>query len=308
MNKLEYYISSSDRKTQLRILEWIPECKPIGIIQIAHGVTEHIGRYEDFAEFFTKRGYVVIGNDHIGHGLSVVKDFIPMYFGIKGGWNYVVDDLYSVTKLIKNKYPYAPIYLLGFSLGSYAVRHYLIKYPNIVTSSILIGTGKTSFIENKIAELIADWQIKKYGDTAITDIINQLTFGTYNKNFSNEIGYDWLCAYKPSLDSYLNDTLRGQFMTAGLFRELLRGMDITRKSSNLKKMNKDTHILLLSGEEDPVGNFTKGVIKFYNKLKNIGMKNVSYKTYQNMRHDILHEENCKEVYCDIYKWINNGSK
>lgn len=313
MNKHEYYISSSDRKTQLRIIEWTPECKPIGIIQIAHGVTEHIGRYEEFAEFFTKRGYVVIGNDHIGHGLSVAKDFIPMYFGIKGSWNYVVDDLHLVTRIIKDKYPTwiypnREICLLGFSLGSYAVRNYLIKYPYEVNSAILIGTGQTSFIENKIAELIADWQIKKYGDTAITDVINQLTFGTYNKKFSNEIGYDWLCAYKSSLNDYLNDTLRGQFMTTGLFRELLRGMDITGKQSNIKKMYKDIPILLLSGENDPVGNYTKGVIKFYNKLKKVGIKNVAYKIYPNMRHDILHERDCKDVCKDIYKWIVNGAK
>lgn len=303
MYKLEYYIPSSDGETKLRVLEWQPECNPIGVIQISHGITEHMGRYEELAKFLVDRGFVVIGNDHIGHGKSISYTSVPMYFGRSGSWNYVIDDLYLVTKLIKNKYQNTKICLLGFSLGSYASRHYLIKYPNEMYCSILIGTGQTSFIENKIAELIVNWQIKKYGDMATTKVINQLTFGIYNKKYSKKIGYDWLCAHKPALNEYMNDPLRGGFMTTGLFKELLYGMNFTSKNSNIKKMNKNIPILFLSGKDDPVGNYTKGVIKAYKKFRNAGIKNVFYEFYSDMRHDILHEKNREIVFYDIYEYL-----
>lgn len=77
MKKEEFYYPSADGKTRIHGMAWLPECEPVGVIQIAHGVTEYIGRYEAFAEYFTDRGFVVAGNDHLGHGESVAEGAEP---------------------------------------------------------------------------------------------------------------------------------------------------------------------------------------------------------------------------------------
>lgn len=83
MKRYEFYYQSADKKTNIHAVRWMPEGKPVGIIQIAHGVTEYILRYEDFARYLTDKGFIVTGNDHLGHGKSIADGAKPMYFGPK---------------------------------------------------------------------------------------------------------------------------------------------------------------------------------------------------------------------------------
>ena len=140
-------------------------------------------------------------------------------------------------------------------------------------------------------------------------MIKKLTFDTYNKFFApNRTDYDWLCSDNEGLDEYIADPMRGGNLSAGLFREMLSGMKFTSEIKNLKKMNLDTPILFISGDEDPVGEKGKGVIKAYHKFQNIGMKDVEIKLYPKLRHDILHEKCKKEIYEYVYNWIEKKLK
>lgn len=273
-----------------------------GIIQIAHGVTEHVLAYEEIAQQLVKEGYVVIGNDHLGHG----KTNSPkrMYFGEKGSWKYIVEDLFRVKKLINNIHPNLKHVFIGVSLGSFAVRHYLISHPNESNGAILIGTGYTSKVENFIAKVITWMQEIRHGDKATTKLINYLAFGMYDKYFSDKkTEFSWLFASKNSLNRYLNDPLRGRFITVGLFRELLHGMDFTSRRKNIKKMNKDTPIFVMSGENDPVGNFGKTVNKYVSILKHEGFLNTDIQLYKDKRHHLLLDDDNSLVVEDILDWI-----
>ena len=305
MNKREFYYPSSDGKTRIHAVEWIPEEEPKAILQIAHGVTEYILRYEEFAEFLTSKGIIVVGNDHIGHGTSIAEKAKPMYFGPEGSFKYAVDDINTLYKITEEKYKNIPYIILGFSLGSFIVRRFLIDYPDTVDGAILVGTGQIAPIKIKIAKFIAKSEAKKHGEDNPTPMIKSLSFDNYNKLFKpNRTDYDWLCLSKTSLDKYIKDEKRGKELSAGLFREMLSGMEYTGNLENIKKMNKDIPIIFLSGEMDPVGEKGKSVKKAYDYFKKAGIKDVSMKLYKDLRHDILHEDNAEQIYQDILEFIN----
>ena len=262
-------------------------------------------RYEEFADFFNSKGIIVVGNDDIGHGNSISSDKNPMYFGEKESWSLAVDDLCTLYALMKEEYPNLPYFVLGLSLGAYLMRALVINYPEIADGIILVGTSRIVPLEFKLGLFMAEKERKKYGDDVATNQIHDLTFGTYNKSFKpNRTEMDWLCANDEALDKFLADNRRGKDLTVGLFRELLSVMLYAREMDNIKKMNKDLSVLFLSGENDAVGQFTKRIKSAYNDFKKAGIKDVEYKIYPGLRHDILNEKNKEEVFNDIDVWIN----
>ena len=305
MKKNEFFFRSSDNLTNIHVVIWEPENTVQAVVQITHGVTEHIMRYEELANYFTNKGIAVVGIDLLGHGLSTNNGNKVMYFGGIDSWDYVINDMKSCMNYAKEMFPNVPYILLGFSLGSYLARTYLIDNPDDFNASILIGTGYNSNFEIALGLSVANKEAKKYGDDKATEKIRSLTFDTYNKHFRpNRTSYDWLCKSNEMLDSYINDELRGGPMASGLFREMLRGMKYSQEKNNITKMNKNIHILLLSGSDDAASKFGNGIKKVQNLYKKNGINNVEYKIYTGLRHDILHEDERNIVYDDIYNWIS----
>ena len=300
MQKQEFNYLSSNGNTLIHCVKWVPE-NPIGVIQIVHGITEHIDRYEEFANYMVNQGYIVIGNDHLGHGKSIITDKPKMFIGELGSWNYLVKDINTLYEIITEEYK-LPIYLIGFSLGSFVSRHYLIDYNPIYQKAILVGTGIQPNVVLNILKLIVKGEVKKIGVENTSKFIRELSFGTYNKQIKDaKTDYDWLTSSEEEINKYINDPLVGKDTTGSLFYELLDGMVYTSKLSNIKKM-KELPILLLSGLDDPVGSKGDGV----KKLENIYKKNnidVSLKLYEGKRHDLFHETNRLEVFNDILTYI-----
>ena len=307
MVKEDFYFDSSDGKTKIHGVKWIPDGNVKMILQVVHGVTEHILRYDEFANYFNNMGIMVVGIDLIGHGTSIAVGVKPMYFGGVGSFEYVVDDLYKCKEIISKDFDSNITYcMLGFSLGSFLARMYAIKYPSDLDGMILVGTGYTSSIEIALARFIANKEAHKYGEDKSSDMIRKLTFETYNNKFKpNRTRYDWLCLSEEALEKYINDPLRGGDMSSGLFREMLYGMKFTGEKSNIMRMNKELPILLLSGSDDPVGNSGKGINKYNTILKKCGINDVDIKIYSKLRHDILHEDNRVDIYNDIREWLVN---
>lgn len=300
MNKVEFNYMSSNGSTLIHCIKWIPD-NPIGVIQIVHGITEHIGRYEEFASYIANLGYIVVGNDHLGHGKSIINDKPKMYIGKLGSWDYLVKDIHTLYELISEEYK-LPTYLIGFSLGSFVSRHYLIDYNPNYQKAILVGTGIQPGLVLNILKMIVKGEVKKIGEENTSKFIKDLSFGTYNKQIKDtKTDCDWLTSSEDEINKYLNDPLVGKDITGSLFYELLDGMVYTSKLSNIKKM-KDLPILLLSGLDDPVGSKGNGV----KKLESIYKKNnidVSIKLYEGKRHDLFHETNKLEVFKDIEEYI-----
>ena len=300
----EFYYLSADSKTTIHAVEWCPEQEPKAVLQIAHGVTEHMLCYTEMAEYFTARGMVVVGNDHLGHGLSIARDAEPMYFGPENSWKWVEEDVYTCFQKCKKKYPDIPYFVLGLSLGSFVVRALAIHHPGEVSGIILAGTGQSSAMQLQLVKMLAQKESRKAGEDHTTPMIHKLTFEMYNKQFApNQTDYDWLCASKEGVESYIADPLRGEDMSAGLFREMLNGMIYSGSVKNQKKMDKNIPVLLISGAEDPVGENGKGVQATYRSFKKVGMKDVSVKLYPGLRHDIFIEDEKEKVFEYIFHWL-----
>ena len=304
MSKNELFFQSSDKMTNIHMVTWEPDGEVVGIVQINHGVSEHIGRYEEFAKFLNSKGLVVVGIDLLGHGMSTNNGSKEMYFGKEGSFKYVVEDIHYALTQTKNNYPDVPYTMLGLSLGSFLTRSYMIDYPEGVDGAILIGTGYISKFKYKLARFVIDRETKKYGDDKATETIRDISFGTYNKKFKpNRTQQDWLCSNEEAIDEFLNDDLRGKHVTIGLFRELINSILYSCDITNINKMKKDRFIYMLSGGDDMVSAKGKDLAKMMCIYKDSGINDVEMKLYPGLRHDILHEVEKEQVFKDIYNWL-----
>ena len=237
---------------------WMPDGEVKAVLQITHGMTEHMGRYEAFAEYLQPMGIAVAGFDLRGHGRNSGDPDVAS-FG-EGGWAASIEDMRLFYELLKGRFAGASHYMLGFSLGSFLLREYLTKYPGKgeLAGAIIMGTGHQPGWLLSIMMGIVKGQIKKAGFDKTTDLVRQLSFGTYNQKFKpNRTAADWLCADETELDKYLADPLVRKDISSDLFWELLGSMKRTGSAFEYDGRDTSLPILLISGQDDPVGDAGK---------------------------------------------------
>ena len=306
MVRNEFTFPSADGRTAIHAAEWLPETAPRAVLVLSHGVSEHILRYEPFAAFLTEHGFAVCGHDHLGHGLSVAEGAPRLYFGPRGSWDDVVRDLYARRELAGKRFPGVPVFLLGHSMGSFLARTYLIRYPGTVAGAILMGTGQMAPAVLAAARLLAAEEARRVGEDHASPLVTKLAFETYNRRFApNRTAFDWLAANEESVDRYIADPLCGGDTTTGLFREMLSGIAYVAKGENLRKMNLNTPVLFISGEDDPVGDMGKGVRRAYAAFRRAGVRDAELRLYPGLRHEILNEADRETVYRDILDWLES---
>lgn len=305
MVRNEFTFPSADGKTQLHGVEWLPEGGVRAVLQISHGVSEYILRYESLAEYLTARSFAVVGHDHLGHGGSVAPGGTRLYFGPKGSWNRVAEDLHTCRQRIRERFPGAPCFLLGHSMGSFLARTDLIRHPGAAEGVILMGTGQMSPVLVAGGQMIAALEERRVGERSSSPLVMQLAFGAYNKKFApNRTAFDWLSRSTDNVDRYLSDPLCGGNPTIGLFREMLGGIHFITRPANLKNMDPRVPVLFLSGEQDPVGDCGKGVKRAFESFRRAGVRDVRCKLYPGMRHEILCEAERETVFQDIFDWLS----
>lgn len=295
---------SGHGKTVLPAVIWKPEGTVKAVLQVTHGMTEHMGRYEIFAADLCTQGVAVAGFDLRGHGKNPGNPETAS-FG-EEGWAASIEDMHLFFGELRQSFPGVPHYMLGFSLGSFLLREYLGKYPEGVSGAIIMGTGHQPGWLLNIMMAIVKGQIKKAGVDGTTDLVRKLSFGMYNQKFKpNRTTADWLCADTEELDKYLSDPLVRKNISAGLFRDLLASMKRIGKTESYAGWDKEMPIYLLYGTDDPVGDFGRGTQRVYDQMKKAGLCNITFQQFINGRHDILHEETgCAEtVRHSIADWL-----
>jgi alpha-beta hydrolase superfamily lysophospholipase len=227
-----------------------------------------------------------------------------VYFCDENGWETVVNDVRSLQQLTKAKYPHLPYFLLGHSMGSFITRTFLIRYAGTVDGAIVMGSGWQPTLKLAGGRTIAKLAAKRYGRRAASRFINQLAFGGYNKAFApNKTDFDWIAADPDTVKAYAMDPLCGQSVTIGLFQDMLGGIHFNQQMENLRKMDVNTPILFISGQDDPVGDMGKGVVLSRDAFTAAGVKDTSLLLYPGLRHEILNEASREQVYGDILRWL-----
>lgn len=307
-NMTEFTFLSTDGKTQLHGMRWEPDGGSVrAVLQICHGVAEHIARYDAFARYLNGLGIAVVGHDHLGHGLSLPEGGTPVYFGESNTWNTVVDDIYVLHQRIRLWYLDVPLCIMGHSMGSFLTRTYLIRYPGTVKAAIIMGTGwqPKAVIAGGMAVAKAVGAV--VGENGTSDLVTNLAFGAYNKLFApNRTSCDWLSADEGNVDAYMADPLCGADATVGLFRQMLSGIRFNQKLSNLRQMDPRIPVLFVAGEKDPVGDCGNGVRRTYQEFRRAGVQDCTLKLYPGLRHEILNEKaQQQQIFEDIGQWLTS---
>ena len=288
----EYFFPSSDGRTLIHVNQWTPAGREIaGVVQIAHGVAEYGRRYEPFARFLCRHGFVVTANDHLGHGLSRMEGAPMVYLGEEDGWWHVVDDMEELRSRTARVFPDKPYFLFGHSMGSFLSRTHLIRHP----SKAIIAGGK----------LLTDKESRRLGKNAFSVRVDDIAFGAYNRHFApTRTKHDWVSLSTENVDAYIADPLCGGDTSLGLFRDMLDGLACITKQSNMDKMDKEMPVFFIAGDQDPVGDMGKGVQKAYDCFRKAGLRDVRMKLYHGLRHEILNEATRQYVYQDVLDWLS----
>lgn len=299
----EIKIASTDGKNMLHVYCFEPQGDIIAILQISHGMVEHIGRYAEFANYLNERGILVIGNDHLGHGLTA-KEGDHGYFGANKS-KTVVDDLYEVTKYAKKTYGNdIPYFLFGHSMGSFMARRYIMTYGKELTGVIISGTGAQPGPVLMGGKLIAGIVGLFKGDRYKSKLIKQIAFGSYLKRIENpKSKSDWLSKDEEIVKKYDNDKFCTFDFTVDGYKTLFESIEYIQKNENIAKIPKTLPILFISGTEDPVGNYGKDVESIYDIYDNAGINDIEMLLYHDGRHEMLNEIEREGVFEDVYEWI-----
>ena len=305
MNRKQFFLER-ERDVRLRAYKWIPEnpAKARGVVQLAHGMAEHILRYEDFAEYLTREGYIVYGHDHRGHGDSITAPDDWGFFADHNGFEKAVHDMHAISTIIHKSYPELPLVLFGHSMGSFLARRYIQLYGEELGGVIISGTGAHPGIIGKIGRFIAAVEIKRIGSRSPSSLMNRLTFGNFNRAFEPaRTAFDFLSRDKEAVDAYIADEKCGFICSSQFYADLLDGMELIEQKEAIACIPASLPIYLIAGALDPVGNKGKGVQKVYQQYKEAGLLHIDIKLFPEARHEILHELNQIEVYEDIKCWL-----
>lgn len=305
VNTNTFRFPSCDGQHQIFVRQWLPKSgQPKAVVQLVHGISEYIDRYTPVARFLTDHGFIVVGSDHLGHGRTASGAEEYGFFCDKGGWHTVAADVRRLRTLMGEKYPDLPYFILGHSMGSFLARTYLIDWPDTVTGAIISGTGQES-----AALVTAGWHLanvicKFSGPRTHSKLVEQIAFGAYNKQFTPaRTRADWISRDEEIVDAYVADPLCSFMPTAGMFRDMMEGLQYIAKKSSLKKMDASTPILFISGDKDPVGQNGKTVLKVIDFFHSVGCEDTVVHLYPDGRHEMLNEINREEVFADILSWL-----
>lgn len=299
----EFYIKSSDGHSKIHCVNWKPEGEVLATLQITHGMMEHIMRYDQLAVYLADHGFGVLGHDHLGHGKSCGPDD-KGFFAEEQGDIYMLKDIRRVTEVVRRKYPQIPHFIMGHSMGSFFLRRYLTIYGNQVDGAIIMGTGNEPLPLVALGKLLTSFIGSIKGDRYRSVLLHQLVLGNYNLSFRpSRTLHDWLSREEGMVDQFEGDSDCDFYFTCGAYRDFFRVLLDLKLKKHFHRIPKDLPMLIVSGEEDPVGGFGKGVRSVYRQFRQIGIEDVTLKLYPGARHEVVNESNREEVYKDIETWL-----
>jgi len=297
------WLTQSDGE-RIFVRKWLDQStQQKGIVQIAHGMAEHGGRYQAFAEILTEQGYVVYAQDHRGHGMTGKEMGIMGHFADHDGFERAVDDIKEINDQIKANHPNLPIILFGHSMGSFLVRRYIQRYQTSFDGVVISGTSAGKGIIGKIGRLIAKLEIKRLGARTESKLMDQLSFGHFNKGYTEP--KSWLSRDKDAVKTYNHDPLCGFISSAKFYDDLLYGIEKIHQRKEIAKVNRHLPILIISGDADPVGGFSKGVNQVVKSYQKHGSETLDIKLYEEARHELLFETNRDQVIEDLITWLDH---
>ncbi len=281
-----------------------PLGKSIGHIHLLHGMAEHVGRYEESINYFLAKGYVVSGHDHRGHGKTVKMNGIKGHLAESDGFNRVVEDSYEVINHMQIYDPSLKFILLGHSFGSFIARRFIQVYTDVVDLVILSGTGSDQAAARHMGQMIAKRIGHIKGFEEESKLLDSLVFGSFNKKIDNpKTKFDWISENSQDVANYIKDEDCGFIPTTQFFIDLFSSLELIHKKVEVAKVRKDLPILLLSGTDDPVGNYGKAVWQVAHQFDDEKIEDVTVLLFEGGRHELLNDSSRSEIIEGAMNWI-----
>lgn len=298
------FIIETKDHVQVQAYSWLPENKPLAVIQIVHGMQEHARRYDHFARWLNSKKIAVYANDHIGHGLSAKTPEDLSHFPQKDDWQRSVNILHILAEKIQKDHPGIPVFILGHSMGSVLVQTYMMQYGQEANGFILSGVIRQPLVMANLGILLVKTLSALFGPEDRSKLIVAIGYGPYNKKFKpNRTTSDWLSSENSIVDEYISSPLCGIPLTNRFYQNFFYGFKYIARHSNLKQIPAATPVYILAGKLDPAGQSGKAPQKVSYLLTKIARAKVDLKLYPAGRHEILNEKNREEVYKDMLSWV-----
>lgn len=307
INREELRFPSADGRSTIRALVWWPElaagARPRGVVQVIHGMAEHVERYDALARLFASRGFVVCGDDHAGHGASCDPDSYGC-LPARGGAEALVADEHTLRRLVTERVGAdAPHLLLGHSLGSYIARVYLAEHGEGLAGVVLSGTGTLPVAVSWAGHALARLTCAVRGEKYRSKLLDGMGVGGYARAVPGPTGCEWLSHNEKNVATYVADPRCGFMFSAGGYAAVTK---LTARACSLawaRRAPHDVPLLFVSGAEDPVGDNGRGVRAAAELARRAGQKHVDVHIYEGMRHEIFNEDDGGRVMADVLSWV-----
>ncbi|MEK6218118.1 MAG: lysophospholipase [Psychrobacter sp.] len=302
-------ITSSDNTHYLHHTFFEPSNSDTAIsatLLIVHGMAEHSGRYADFAQFLADNGIAVATYDQLGHGKTIKSAKEWGFFGIEHPVQSLLKDVIVMADSLKTRHPNVPHFVMGHSMGSFIVRNVLKHHARNFSGVILMGTADTNPLTKvllPVHKILAKAAPKKPNNLS-ANLMNKVLNSKLNNRISSS-PFAWLNEDAAAVEAYEADPMTGFDFTNNGFLTLFTLMEAGLHKNWAMTIAKDFPLLLVSGENDPIGDMGRGIRKIANRLDKQHFEHVAVRLYPHMRHEPLHEQNKEQVYQDILNWINS---
>ncbi len=291
---------------ELFVYRWLPERTPIAVVQIAHGLAEHAGRYARLAESLTGADYAVYANDHRGHGRTAKSPDDLGFFAEQDGWQKCVGDLWQVNRHIAAAHPGLPIVLLGHSMGSTLAEQFMGEHGDALAGVVLSGANGKPTSLAAAGRGVARAERFRLGARGRSKLVQSLTFDAFNKKFAPaRTAFDWLSRDPAEVDKYVADPLCGFQATVQLWIDLLDGWEAASTAAHRKRVPRDLPIYVIAGERDPVSGNTRQIAAWLADYRAAGFSKLEHRFYPEARHELFNETNRQEVTADLIGWLKN---
>lgn len=298
---------STDGTTEVSGMLWHPEAEPRAVVQLVHGMCEHIGRYDAFARFLAERDVLVCGHDHVGHGRSVGSERDLGHLLVKGGRHVLVGDVGRMRDLVRERVDQSvPYFLFGHSMGSFVVRAYIAECGQFLDGAIICGTGQIPPALSAAGLALARLVAATRGERFVSKTLGDLSVGSYAKALDNpKTPLDWLSYRRKNIDAYISDDLCGFPFTAGGNATLLTLTKEVCTKRCAERVPHDLPLLFIAGDHDPVGDMGQGPLAAAQMAREAGSTDVTCRIFEHMRHEILNEDAAASVMSYVYDWMED---
>lgn len=292
----------------LTLYLWQTDAPCRGVLQLVHGMAEHIARYDRLARALCAAGYTVAGHSHLGHGEDAREDELG-FFGRKDGWDHLVEDVHAAHEMLLKRFPGQRFAILGHSMGSFVTREYLLRYGGDLTAAVICGTGwfpgplcSVARAAAALCGVFGGWQKP-------APLVDRLMSKDNNKAFAPVLTpFDWLSRDTAEVDKYMADLRCGFLFTARGYYDMFTGLKELSRLHRLAALPGDLPVLFISGDADPIGTQGKGVSTVAQQFRDAGVRDVTVRLYPGARHELFNETNRDEITAELIDWLNRHMK